>query len=126
MREYQVYNWSNKKPPAPRLVRSPDHKAERLVLPPPPNRCKADACHKLASGGRRFDPGGLPEALLSAPGDKSNLGGWLMRLAANLAYNYLRGEERRRRREEGSALKETCGVISLEEAFLRDEEAAGS
>ncbi|MGB9661494.1 MAG: sigma-70 family RNA polymerase sigma factor [Moorellaceae bacterium] len=57
------------------------------------------------------------------PGDKSNLRGWLMRVAANLAYNYLRGEQRRRRREEGSFLKERCNLTSLEEALLRDEEA---
>ncbi|MBE3580787.1 MAG: sigma-70 family RNA polymerase sigma factor [Thermoanaerobacteraceae bacterium] len=57
------------------------------------------------------------------PGDKSNLRGWLRRVAANLAYNYLRSEERRRRREEGEVFKEARGVIALEEALLREEEA---
>ncbi|CEP68356.1 RNA polymerase sigma factor, region 3/4 [Moorella glycerini] len=56
------------------------------------------------------------------PRDNSNLGGWLLRVAANLAYNYLRGEERRRRREEGQFREET-GVIPLEEAVMRSQEA---
>jgi len=38
-----------------------------------------------------------------------------------LAYNYLRGEERRRRREEGQ-FREEAGVIPLEEAFIRSQE----
>jgi len=56
------------------------------------------------------------------PRDKSNLGGWLLRTAANLAYNRLRDEERRRRREEGHFRKE-AGVIPPEEAFIRSQEA---
>jgi len=56
------------------------------------------------------------------PRDKSNLGGWLLRVAANLAYNHLRGEERRRRREE-ERVQETSSVIPLEEAVIRDQEA---
>ncbi|WP_433542754.1 RNA polymerase sigma factor SigX [Neomoorella humiferrea] len=56
------------------------------------------------------------------PREKSNLGGWLLRVAANLAYNYLRGEERRRRHEENQA-REEGGVIPLEEAVIRSQEA---
>ncbi len=56
------------------------------------------------------------------PRDKSNLGGWLLRVAANLAYNYLRGEERRRRREECQC-REEATVIPLEEAVIRSQEA---
>jgi len=56
------------------------------------------------------------------PRERSNLGGWLLRVAANLAYNYLRGEERRRRREE-SQCREEGGVIPLEEAVIRSQEA---
>jgi len=58
----------------------------------------------------------------SPPLEKNNLGGWLLRVAANLAYNYLRGEERRRRREEGQ-YREEASVIPLEEAVIRKEEA---
>lgn len=58
----------------------------------------------------------------SPPRETSNLCGWLLRVAANLAYNYLRGEERRGRREEGHC-REEAGVIPLEEAVIRKEEA---
>jgi RNA polymerase sigma factor (sigma-70 family) len=56
------------------------------------------------------------------PRDKSSLGGWLLQVAANLAYNCLRGEERRRRREEGHFRAED-GVIPLEETVIRSQEA---
>ena len=36
----------------------------------------------------------------SPPQDFQNIGGWLARVATNLAYNYLRGEKSRKRREE--------------------------
>ncbi|MBS3975852.1 MAG: RNA polymerase sigma factor SigX [Syntrophomonadaceae bacterium] len=58
----------------------------------------------------------------SPPREKNNLGGWLLRVAGNLAYNHLRGEERRRRREEGQH-REEADVISLEEAVIRNEDA---
>ncbi|MBC7342885.1 MAG: sigma-70 family RNA polymerase sigma factor [Clostridia bacterium] len=59
------------------------------------------------------------------PRDESNLGGWLSRVAANLAYNYLRGEERRRCREERQVrgAQDPSRVILLEEAIVRGEEA---
>jgi RNA polymerase sigma factor (sigma-70 family) len=56
------------------------------------------------------------------PEREDNLAGWLLRVAANLAYNYLRGEERRNRREEGQ-YREGAGVIPLEEAVIRSQEA---
>jgi len=56
------------------------------------------------------------------PRERDNLGGWLLRVAANLAYNRLRGEERSRRREEGQYRGE-AGVIPLEEAVIRGQEA---
>ncbi len=59
---------------------------------------------------------------LSPPRDQSGLGGWLLRVAANLGYNYLRGEARRRRREEGQ-YREEADVVPLEEAVIRDQEA---
>jgi RNA polymerase sigma factor (sigma-70 family) len=58
----------------------------------------------------------------SPPREKNNLGGWLLRVAANLACNHLRGDERRRRREEGQC-REEAGVIPLEEAVIRSQEA---
>lgn len=42
-------------------------------------------------------------------------------MAANLAYNFLRGEERRRRREEDQVRKAT-GVVPLEEIIIRRQE----
>ncbi|MBS3887122.1 MAG: RNA polymerase sigma factor SigX [Dethiobacter sp.] len=56
------------------------------------------------------------------PREKNNLSGWLLRVAANLAYNHLRGEERRRRREDGQ-FRTDVGVISVEEAVIRNQEA---
>ncbi|HHW42845.1 MAG TPA: sigma-70 family RNA polymerase sigma factor [Desulfotomaculum sp.] len=56
------------------------------------------------------------------PRDKENPGGWLLRVAANLAYNFLRGEERRRRREENQ-VREATGVVPLEEIIIRNQEA---
>jgi len=56
------------------------------------------------------------------PRERSNLGGWLLRVSANLCYNYLRGEERRCRREE-SHCREEVGVIPPEEVVIRNQEA---
>ena len=56
------------------------------------------------------------------PREKNNLCGWLLRVAANLAYNYLRGEVRRLRREE-NLCREEAGVIPLEEAVIQNQEA---
>ena len=43
-------------------------------------------------------------------------------MAANLAYNHLRANGRRRRREEGLG-REESGAVSLEEVVIRGEEA---
>lgn len=56
------------------------------------------------------------------PRERSNLGGWLLRVAANLSYNYLRGEERRCRREK-SQCREDAGATSPEEVVIRSQEA---
>ena len=58
----------------------------------------------------------------SPPREKNNLGGWLLRVAANLAYNYLRGERRRCSREEGQC-RDDAGIIPLDEAVIRSQEA---
>jgi len=60
----------------------------------------------------------------SPPREKNKLGGWLLRVATNLAYNYLRSEERRRRREDDQYRdRDEAGVIPLEEAVIRSQEA---
>lgn len=51
-----------------------------------------------------------------------NPGGWLLQVATNLAYNHLRANGRRRRREEGLG-REESGAVSLEEVVIRGEEA---
>ncbi|KKM12230.1 hypothetical protein SY88_04620 [Clostridiales bacterium PH28_bin88] len=58
----------------------------------------------------------------SPPVDMSNLGGWLARVAANLAYNHLRAEKRRKERE-ARDFEETVGrVLSFDEALIRNQE----
>jgi len=59
----------------------------------------------------------------SPPREPSNLGGWLARVATNLAYNHLRSENSRRRREAGAGLFTTVEA-GPEEALVRSEEAA--
>lgn len=56
------------------------------------------------------------------PRQRDNPGGWLLQVATNLAYNHLRGEGRRHRREEGLGREEPV-AIPLEEIVIRDEEA---
>jgi RNA polymerase sigma factor (sigma-70 family) len=55
------------------------------------------------------------------PPVRDNLAGWLQRVSARLAFNYLRGEKRRARREE--AVHQGNDVIPLEERFWRDQQA---
>jgi len=57
----------------------------------------------------------------SPPSEFQNIGGWLSRVATNLAYNYLRSEKNRRRREEKNNLLVQT-VHSSEETALRNEE----
>ncbi len=61
----------------------------------------------------------------SPPREKENLAGWLFRVARNLAFNYLRSEKGRYRREERCVLQgnEITAGLSSEEAFLRKQEA---
>ncbi len=60
----------------------------------------------------------------SPPRDFSNLGGWLARVATNLAYNQLRSENGRRRREAGFGNLPGTPEADPEEALVRSEEIA--
>jgi RNA polymerase sigma factor (sigma-70 family) len=60
----------------------------------------------------------------SPPREPSNLGGWLTRVSANLAYNHLRSEKSRRRREISSAQHAAGRETGPEEELLRVEEVA--
>ncbi|OAT79981.1 RNA polymerase subunit sigma [Desulfotomaculum copahuensis] len=56
------------------------------------------------------------------PVNQENLAGWLARVATNLAYNHLRGENNRRRRESAQGIEEATMLPSCEEEALRREE----
>jgi RNA polymerase sigma factor (sigma-70 family) len=58
------------------------------------------------------------------PPEPSNLGGWLARVATNLAYNHLRSENSRSRREVGAGLASVESEAGPEETLVRDEEVA--
>lgn len=49
------------------------------------------------------------------------LGAWLSKVATNTAYNYLRGEKRRIKREE-SILEEVNDIFSIEDEIFKNEE----
>ncbi len=49
------------------------------------------------------------------------LGSWLSKVAANTAFNYLRGEKRRIKREE-SILEEVNNIFSMEDEIFRNEQ----
>ncbi|ACV62658.1 RNA polymerase, sigma-24 subunit, ECF subfamily [Desulfofarcimen acetoxidans DSM 771] len=57
------------------------------------------------------------------PRDKGNLAGWLFRVSRNLAFDYLRSEKSRGRREERNKIwSEGCTeALSCEEAVMRKE-----
>ncbi len=55
------------------------------------------------------------------PRQYQNIGGWLSRVAVNLAYNYLRSEKSRLRREEKTE-RQGVKAISSEDAALQNEE----
>lgn len=59
------------------------------------------------------------------PREEGNLAGWLNSVVTNLAYNYLRGEKNRAKRECSHYLQEMniSQQLSTEEKFLRQEEA---
>ncbi len=57
------------------------------------------------------------------PRQYQNIGGWLSRVAINLAYNYLRSEKSRLRREEKTEHYKLT-AISSEEAALQNEETS--
>lgn len=58
------------------------------------------------------------------PREFSNLGGWLARVATNLAYNHLRSENSRRRREMGAGISSVAVEAGPETAAVRKEEIA--
>lgn len=58
------------------------------------------------------------------PPEPSNLGGWLARVATNLAYNHLRSENSRSRREVGASLDRIETEPGPEETLVRNEEVA--
>ncbi|MCY6483054.1 sigma-70 family RNA polymerase sigma factor [Clostridium aestuarii] len=49
------------------------------------------------------------------------LGAWLSKVAANIAFNYLRGEKRRIKREE-NILEEVNNIFSIEDEIFRSEQ----
>lgn len=87
-------------------------------------------CRKLTSllGSRAAAEDVAQEAFIklyeAPPREFSNLGGWLTRVATNMAYNHLHSEKSRRRREAGAG--STLAVVEPEpgEELLRSEEAA--
>ncbi|HBC94592.1 MAG TPA: RNA polymerase subunit sigma [Pelotomaculum sp.] len=58
------------------------------------------------------------------PPEPSNMGGWLARVATNLAYNHLRSENSRSRREVSVGLAEVAAGDGPEELLVREEEIA--
>jgi len=56
--------------------------------------------------------------LHSPPGEQINISGWLNRVAANLAFNYLRSEKHRRQRETNSKQLERSTVSSAEDGVM--------
>lgn len=58
------------------------------------------------------------------PSEWTNPGGWLAKVATNLAYNYLRGEKSRQARETNTANNAAHTVFSLEETISRSQEVA--
>lgn len=55
------------------------------------------------------------------PKEYQNIGGWLSRVATNLAYNYLRSEKSRQNREKKTN-EQACTLASSEEIALQHEE----
>ena len=60
------------------------------------------------------------------PREKGNVTGWLFRVARNLAFDYLRSEKSRSKREERSQVWENDSpeALSCEEAVMRKQEIA--
>ncbi|MEW6727200.1 RNA polymerase sigma factor SigX [Desulforudis sp. 1088] len=62
--------------------------------------------------------------LLNPPRQRVNVGGWLSRVATNLALNHLRGRRSRTQREETAGRRWQPGTLSAEEQVLRSERLA--
>ena len=56
--------------------------------------------------------------LHSPPGEQTSISGWLNRVAANLAFNYLRSEKHRRQRETRNKQLERSTVSSAEDGVM--------
>ncbi len=56
------------------------------------------------------------------PKEFSNLGGWLTKVATNMAYNHLNSENSRRRREAAAGISIAVVEADPAEALVRDEE----
>ena len=56
----------------------------------------------------------------SPPREFQNIGGWLSKVATNLAYNYQRSEKSRRLREEKNGLPDQAAVSSEERAIQNE------
>lgn len=56
------------------------------------------------------------------PADFSNIGGWLAKVATNLAYNHLRSEKSRQKREDHCEMERMAKMISFEEVVVRNQE----
>jgi len=81
---------------------------------------------RLHKAGHLWDPLRLPEPLRMESRDRAhNIRGWLYRVASNLAYNALRGEGRRSRRQEETARQAvvvTRGEDDPAELVIRTDE----
>lgn len=87
-------------------------------------------CRRLTSllGSRAAAEDVAQEAFIklyeAPPGEFSNLGGWLTRVATNMAYNHLNSEKSRRHREAGAFSSLAVMEPEPDEELMRSEEAA--
>ena len=58
----------------------------------------------------------------SPPQEFTGLGGWLVRVTANLSFNYLKQQKSRKQREHKSGEAEANNVYSLEDRILKNNE----
>ncbi|MDS1029735.1 RNA polymerase sigma factor SigX [Bacillota bacterium LX-D] len=58
----------------------------------------------------------------SPPKELTNPGGWLRKVATNLAYNYLKGEKIRKSKEINTEYERLDKIISFDEIFIRSQE----
>lgn len=56
------------------------------------------------------------------PQELANPGAWLATVAIHLGYNYLRGEKRRKNREEYVGVRESPNLIAIDDIGIRNQE----